>query len=148
MSDFKNWVLQATNSASASRGKRDRESQPPAPILTANITYEMASHQLRLLELLQIEGVRSDTYAILTALLRRCANDSRLSAFVLCNIDEQIREQGHIFNLATLHGLARCVSCPPTDRCARMRRELLRLVADALNHEAQRWMSDFLLIGN
>jgi hypothetical protein len=108
----------------------------------------MASHHLRLLELLQIDGVRSDTYAVLTTLLRRCVNDRRLSAFILCNVDEQIREQGHIFNLATLHSLARCVSCPPTNRCARMRRELLRLVADALNHEAQRWMSDFLLIGN
>ena len=105
------------------------------------------SPQLRLLELLQLDGVRSETYAVFTTLLRRCANDRRLSAFVLRNVDERLREQGHIYNLATLHSLAGCVSCPPKDHYAGMRSQLLSSVADALNHEACRWMSDFLLIG-
>lgn len=146
MSDFKK-LGASSRKRKCKSGSDPIESQLPGP--TCLPTYRMNdAPQLRLLELLQLEGVRSETYAVFTTLLRRCANDRRLSTFVLHNVDERLQEQGHIYNLTTLHGLAGCVSCPPKDQCARMRSQLLSSVADALNHESCRWMSDFFLIGN
>lgn len=107
----------------------------------------MASPQLRLLELLQIQGVRSETYAVLIALMRRCASDKRLSAFILRNVDKQVQKWDHLFSLSTLEGLAGCVSCPPASHCATLRAVLLNAVAEALNHEGSQWLNDFLLIG-
>lgn len=107
----------------------------------------MASPQLHLLELLQIEGVRSETYAVFTALLERCSCNQRLSDFVLQSVGEQLQEQCHPFNLATLRNLVDSTSRAAQANRAKLRAALLSPVADALNHESYRWMTDFLLIG-
>src|SRR4051812_19891570 len=103
----------------------------------------MASPPLRLLEMLQLPGVSRETDAVLTSLLRRCADDHGLSAYVLQCVDERLRMHGQELNLGTLF---EPVSCPRTRSASWS--SLVSLVAEALNGEANRWMSDFLLIGN
>jgi hypothetical protein len=104
----------------------------------------MASPLSSLLQLLQLPGVTRETAAVLNALLSRCTDDQDLSTYVLWCIDEKLQAQNQTFGLDELgchaywHPLASVV----------LRMQPVGLVADALNSEATRWMSDFLLIGN
>jgi hypothetical protein len=108
----------------------------------------MEPPQLRLVELLGYEGVSCESKAILMTILRRCASPKGLEAFTLQSIDEFLQRQDHTFSLSTLSGLAGCEHCSPNVACAQLRGHILRLVAEGLNIEAARWMSDFLLLGN
>jgi len=103
----------------------------------------MASPPSRLLEILQLPGVSRETSAVLTSLLRRCADDYNLSAYVLQCVDEKLQTCGQERNTDLLF---EPVSCPRTRSASWS--SLVSLVAEALNAEANRWMSDFLLIGN
>ncbi len=103
----------------------------------------MASPPLRLLEILQLPGVSRETSAVLTSLLRRCADDHNLSAYILQCVDDRLRVHGREINLDNLF---EPVSCPRTRSASWS--GLVSLVAEALNGEANRWMTDFLLIGN
>jgi hypothetical protein len=108
----------------------------------------MESPQLRLLGMLQLPGVSRETSAVLTTLLHRCANDHNLSLYVLQCVDEALQMQNQEFNLKSVEVLldSSACSCPLAGVLLGM--QLVGLVVDALNSEATRWMSDFLLIGN
>lgn len=108
----------------------------------------MESPQLRLLELLQFPGVSHETSAVLTTLLHRCDNDYNLSAYVLQCVDETLQMQNQEFNSGTLDLLLDSSASSHPLAGVLLRMQLVGLVADALNSEATRWMSDFLLIGN
>lgn len=103
----------------------------------------MASPPLRLLEILQLEGVSRETSAVLTSLLRRCADDYNLSAYVLQCVDEEVRIHNQDLDLETLFEPEGRASIGEASWS-----QLGTLVVGALNSEAVRWMSDFLLIGN
>jgi hypothetical protein len=118
------------------------------PLALTSDRQEMESPQLRLLEILQFPGVSRETSAVLTTLLHRCANDHNLSAYVLQCVDETLQTQNQEFNLGTLDLLLDSSASSRPLASVLLRMQLVGLVADALNGEATRWMSDFLLIGN
>jgi hypothetical protein len=105
----------------------------------------MESPQLRLLETLQFPGVRCETSAVLTTLLHRCADGHNLSAYVLQCVDEFLQRRG--FSMKTIDVLLDNSACSRPLASVLLREQLVDVVADALNNEASRWMSDFLLIG-
>jgi hypothetical protein len=105
----------------------------------------MESPHLRLLEMLQFPGVRCETSAVLTTLLHRCANGHNLSVYVLQRVDESLQHRG--FSIKTVDVLLDGSTCSRPLAGVLLREQLVGVVADALNNEASRWMSDFLLIG-
>jgi hypothetical protein len=115
--------------------------------LTVN-RREMKSPQLRLLEMLQLPGVSDETSAVLTTLLHRCANDHNLSVYILQCVDETLQMQNQEFNLQNVDLLLDSSACSSPLSGMLLKMQLVRSVADALNNEATRWMSDFFLIGN
>jgi hypothetical protein len=104
----------------------------------------MASPASSLLRLLQFPDVTRETGAVLNALLSRCADEHNFSIYVLDCIDERLRAQNQLFGLDELESYAYWHPLA----CVLLRMEFVGLVADALNSEATRWMSDFLFIGN
>jgi hypothetical protein len=108
----------------------------------------MSSPQARLLEMLQFQGVSRETGAVLISLLRRCANEHNLSEYVLQCVDETIQTRDQRFDLTSLYASDMCTCSDPLAGCVLHRTQLIGLVAESLNDEAGRWMSDFLLIGN
>jgi len=108
----------------------------------------MASPQARLLEMLQFRGVSRETGAVLTSVLRRCTDEHNLSEYILQCVDETIQRRDQRFNLMYLYTSGGCTSSHPLPGRVPPRTQLVGLVAESLNDEAGRWMSDFLLIGN
>jgi hypothetical protein len=108
----------------------------------------MSSPQARLLEMLQFQGVSRETSAVLISLLRRCTDAHNLSEYILQRVDETIQTRDQRFNLASLYTSDTCTCSDPLAGCLLPRTQLVGLVAESLNDEAGRWMSDFLLIGN
>jgi hypothetical protein len=138
--------VSSTNQAAI--GKRQSTSKTlldHGPVLNQ---YTMSPPHLRLVELLGCDGVSCESKAVLMTILRRCASPKSLESFTLQSIDEFLQRQDHTFSLSTLSGLAGCERCNPNLACAQLRGHILRLVAEGLNIEAARWMSDFLLLGN
>jgi hypothetical protein len=115
------------------------------PLALTSDRQEMESPQLRLLEILQFPGVSRETSIVLTTLLHRCANDHNLSAYVLQCVDESLQHQG--FSMKTVDVLLDGSAYSRPLARVLLREQLVGVVADALNSEASRWMSDFLLIG-
>jgi hypothetical protein len=129
------------------RQKCPCKSRPTSPLtlaLTPN-RHEMESPRLRLLEMLRFPGVSRETSAVLTTLLHRCASGHHLSQYVLESVDESLQHQE--FSMKSVDVLLDGSACSRPLAGVLLRMQLVGLVADALNNEASRWMSDFLLIG-
>jgi len=122
--------------------------QPLRPFLAPTLDLqEMESSQLRLLELLQFAGVSPETSAVLNALMRRCISSNNLSEYVLQCVNETLGRQGlNLEDVQTFVLDSYACSRPLPGMLLRV--QLIDLVADALNDEAARWVTDFLLIGN
>jgi hypothetical protein len=107
----------------------------------------MASPQLRLLEILQYEGVSPETSAIILALLRGCTNDNGLSKFILHSLENYFQEEENSLSIASAIFTGGCSCRSPWSPTTQSWFCFCSAIADALNDEASRWMSDFLLIG-
>jgi hypothetical protein len=150
-SNYKNHQI---TSASANRTQSAASPQAKMAVnlsipLCSNPQREaMASPQARLLEMLQFQGVSRETGVVLTSLLRRCTDDHNLSDYILQCVDETVQTRDQGFNLMSLYTSGGYNGSHSLAGCMLSRTQLVGLVAESLNDEAARWMSDFLLIGN
>jgi hypothetical protein len=110
-------------------------------------TTQMPGSLARLTEVLMYDGVCDETRSVFQALLRCCANKHDLSDFVLRSVQHHVQRREPGLHPAILWIHAACLRCQQGSLCLQTAQKTRQLIADGVNFEARRWMSDFLLIG-